>query len=282
MSDPNDDSIPVLHEILVPGHPVGTRPSSSGAATAAMQPSHEADVPREPSFKAEPVLAPHPAHGEEPKLAPEPALSIEPVLAPESVHPIEPALAPEPALPLEPVLAPEPARPIEPALTPEPVPPFERELASRLARESALAPQPVLAPEHTLAPPPVLSTHDETVGLSAGVFDRAEPAAPIEAGTIVPPDIVHDAHETPAPPALDADLVAERLRGRFAGFLTGEGRGIIEARCREALQEHSTWLVGQITREVALTLETEMAGWVKEAVEQALEEEAARRSRGVS
>jgi Protein of unknown function (DUF2486) len=267
VSDPNDDSIPVLHEILVPGHPVGTRPSSSGAAEAATQ--HEADVPREPTFKAEPVLAPQPVHGNEPKLAP------------------------EPALPIEPILVPEPARPLEPVLTPEPVPPLERELASRLspepihadeskpAPEPALAAQPVLTPEHTLTPPPVLSTHDDAVSLSAGVFDRAEPATPIEAGTIVPPDIVHDAHETPAPPALDADLIAERLRGRFAGFLTGEGRGIIEARCREALQEHSTWLVGQITREVALTLETEMAGWVKEAVEQALKEETARRSHGV-
>jgi hypothetical protein len=215
VSDPNDDSIPVLHEILVPGHPAGTRPSSSGAAVT--QPSHEADVPREPSFKAGPVLAPHPVHEDEPARAPEPALAA----------------------------------------------------------------QPVLTPEHTLAPPPVLSTHDEPASLSAGVFDRAEPATPIEAGTIVPPDLIHDAHETPTPPPLDADLIAERLRGRFAGFLTGEGRGIVEARCREALQEHSTWLVGQITREVALTLETEMAGWVKEAVEQALKEETARRSHGV-
>ena len=256
MSDPNDDSIPVLHEILVPGHSAGTRPSSSGAG-AATQPSHEADVPREPSFKAEPVLAPHPVHGDAPTLAPEPKLPIEPVLTPEPVLPLEAGLAPR--------LAPEPIHAAE----------------SRLAPEPAFAPQPVLAPEHTLTPPAVLSTHDEPVSLSAGVFDRAEPAAPIEAGTIVPPDFVHDAHETPASLALDADLIAERLRGRFAGFLTGEGRGIIEARCREALQEHSTWLVGQITREVALTLETEMAGWVKEAVEQALEEETARRSHGV-
>ena len=73
---------------------------------------------------------------------------------------------------------------------------------------------------------------------------------------------------------LDADVLAERLRGRFASYLTGEGRAVIEARCRDALQDHTTWLVNQITREVALTLETEMTGWVREAVN----EEIARRS----
>jgi hypothetical protein len=75
---------------------------------------------------------------------------------------------------------------------------------------------------------------------------------------------------------LDADVLAERLRGRFASYLTGEGRAVIEARCRDALQDHTTWLVNQITREVALTLETEMTGWVREAVN----EEIARRSTG--
>jgi hypothetical protein len=82
----------------------------------------------------------------------------------------------------------------------------------------------------------------------------------------------------PAPAAplhnLDADVLADRLRGRFASYLTGEGRAVIEARCRDALQDHTTWLVNQITREVALTLETEMTGWVREAVN----EEIARRS----
>ncbi|WP_425262298.1 DUF2486 family protein [Paraburkholderia ginsengiterrae] len=70
-----------------------------------------------------------------------------------------------------------------------------------------------------------------------------------------------------AHPGLDAEVIAENLRGRFAGFLTGEGRAIIEAHSRAALQEHTTWLVNQITREVALTLESEMTGWVREAVE---------------
>jgi hypothetical protein len=69
----------------------------------------------------------------------------------------------------------------------------------------------------------------------------------------------------------DADLIADRLRGRFTHFLTGDGRALIEQRCRESLQEHSTWLVSQITREVALALETELTEWVREAVADELE-----------
>lgn len=205
MSDPNDNSIPVLHEILVPGQ---VRSPSGGAMPSALEP----DAPREPGFRAEPVLAPRPS------LADEPVLAAQPVLA----------------------------------------------------EKETLAPEPVIAPR--AAHPAALHRGDAPAS-SAGVFDRAEPAAPVEAGSIVPPDIAHEA-TAPSQPDLDAEVIAERLRGRFAGFLTGEGRGIIEARCRDALQEHTTWLVTQITREVALTLESEMSGWVREAVE----EEIARRS----
>ena len=69
----------------------------------------------------------------------------------------------------------------------------------------------------------------------------------------------------------DADVIADRLRGRFTHFLTGDGRALIEERCRESLQEHSNWLVSQITREVALALETELTQWVREAVADELE-----------
>lgn len=77
-------------------------------------------------------------------------------------------------------------------------------------------------------------------------------------------------------PGLDADALVERLRGRCLTWLGGEGRTVVEARCRAALQEHSNWLVGQITREVGLALETELAGWVRDAIR----DEAASRSRG--
>jgi hypothetical protein len=51
---------------------------------------------------------------------------------------------------------------------------------------------------------------------------------------------------------------------------------VIEERCRETLQAHTGWLIDQITREVALTLENEMTSWVREAVV----EEIARRASG--
>jgi hypothetical protein len=65
---------------------------------------------------------------------------------------------------------------------------------------------------------------------------------------------------------LDADLIAQRLRGRVANYLTGEGRHVIESRCRDALRDHANWLVHQITQEVALALEVQIAGWVRDAV----------------
>ncbi|MBN3753977.1 DUF2486 family protein [Paraburkholderia sp. Tr-20389] len=68
----------------------------------------------------------------------------------------------------------------------------------------------------------------------------------------------------------DADVLAERLRGRFATYLKGDGRNLIEARCRDAFQDHTIWLVNQITREVALALETEMLSWVREAIREEL------------
>jgi hypothetical protein len=88
----------------------------------------------------------------------------------------------------------------------------------------------------------------------------------------------HTAPPEPMPAATtdyDADVLAERLRGRFATYLKGEGRNLIEARCRDAFQDHTTWLVNQITREVALALETEMVSWVREAIREELVKHAA-------
>lgn len=70
--------------------------------------------------------------------------------------------------------------------------------------------------------------------------------------------------------AHDADALVERLRGRCLTWLTGEGRAVIEARCSAAMQEHSTWLVGQVSREIGLALETELKVWVKAAVREEL------------
>jgi len=91
----------------------------------------------------------------------------------------------------------------------------------------------------------------------------------------VPDALTTPVEHAPAPtPAArsdyDADVLAERLRGRFATYLKGDGRNLIEARCRDAFQDHTTWLVNQITREVALALETEMLSWVREAIREEL------------
>ncbi|MEM5367382.1 DUF2486 family protein [Paraburkholderia azotifigens] len=93
---------------------------------------------------------------------------------------------------------------------------------------------------------------------------------------VAPPDLSStpvQAEHASAPAAssdYDADVLAERLRGRFATYLKGDGRNLIEARCRDAFQDHTTWLVNQITREVALALETEMLSWVREAIREEL------------
>ncbi|ANB71573.1 hypothetical protein AYM40_03700 [Paraburkholderia phytofirmans OLGA172] len=236
MSDPNDSSIPVLNEVLVPGKPAEARPAPGGAVAPATQPVSDPETVREP------VLAPEPRREPEPVLTPESGHEPEPAPAPETLHARQ-----------EPTLAPEPTHVSEQAHPAEPAHPKKRSRAHHAA-DHRRGHEPAFAP-------------------SAGVFDRAEPHAPIEAGAIVPPDIAYETLAQPQP-NLDADVIAERLRGRFVGFLTGEGRGIIEARCREALQDHTSWLVNQITREVALALETELTGWVREAADQ----EVARRS----
>jgi hypothetical protein len=65
---------------------------------------------------------------------------------------------------------------------------------------------------------------------------------------------------------INSEGVADRLRGRLATYLTGEGRAMVEAHCRDALADHTSWLVHQVTRELALVLEAEMSNWVRDAM----------------
>ena len=156
--------------------------------------------------------------------------------------------------------------------------PVENRAAGEWAAADAAAHVPEAEPAEGVTVHSVTHAHVEA-------FELPEPPAPFElAGAPEPAPFEANSafHFTRAPGpesvvpvrSLDADVLAERLRGRFANYLTGEGRSVIEARCRDALQDHATWLVNQITREVALALETEMTGWVREAVE----EEIGRRS----
>jgi hypothetical protein len=70
--------------------------------------------------------------------------------------------------------------------------------------------------------------------------------------------------------ARDIEFIAERLRARFSTYLRRDARGVIEGHCRDAIEEHTNWLVRQVTREVLSALEQEVAGWVRDAVSEEL------------
>ncbi|MGG1944602.1 DUF2486 family protein [Trinickia sp. NRRL B-1857] len=83
-----------------------------------------------------------------------------------------------------------------------------------------------------------------------------------------------------AQPTLDArdvEFIAERLRARFSTYLRRDARGVVEAHCRDAIEEHTNWLVRQVTREVVGVLEQEVAGWVRDAVSEELARHTSRR-----
>ncbi len=70
--------------------------------------------------------------------------------------------------------------------------------------------------------------------------------------------------------ARDVERIAERMRTRFSSYLRQEARGAIEVRCRDAVAEHTNWLVRQVTRDVVTALEAEVANWVRDAVREEL------------
>ncbi|AET88424.1 MULTISPECIES: DUF2486 family protein [Caballeronia] len=107
--------------------------------------------------------------------------------------------------------------------------------------------------------------------------DSFDPSIPVLTDVVVPgkPEYARAPSVDEAAIEYDAEQIADRLRGRFTNFLTGEARALIEERCREVLREHSSQLVSAITREVAMALEGRMSEWVREAVEKEL-----RRQRG--
>ncbi|MGU7843649.1 DUF2486 family protein [Burkholderia sp. AW33-5] len=138
----------------------------------------------------------------------------------------------------------------------------------------------VVAEESAVAQAPLRSALADDEGQQAGVA-----ATPRDAGEAMPSHAVAPAgdelatdhlaravhpesHAAAAVTPEDAQHIAERLRNRLTNYLTGEGREAIEARCRDALHDHTAWLVGQITREVALALETEVMEWVRDAVDE--------------
>ncbi|MEY8174267.1 DUF2486 family protein [Burkholderia multivorans] len=252
MTQPEPSSIPTLTDVLVPGRPERV-------------PAREADVPPQPLQLSQPSHSPHDDAAL--PLLTDVLMPGGSVAAPASV----PAAAPEAEADPE-VVA------VHPVPTPD-VPAVEWPPADAATARDADAPaepgaaQQVVAQDAAMgAPLPSTLAADMPFADAADAAARS-PGRPAAEDAL--PEAVVPAADEPAAAltAEDAQHIAERLRNRLTAYLTGAGRDAIEARCREALHEHSAWLVGQITREVALALETEVMDWVRDAVD----EEIARR-----
>ncbi|VWB82241.1 DUF2486 family protein [Burkholderia lata] len=250
MTEADSSSIPTLTDVLVPGKPVPARAPAP-------------DAPQPPASAAIPVLtdvvAPHAAGAA-------PADSAQSGLDPDSVV-VERVPTPHvPAVEL-------PGDVATAAAMGETDAPAEPGAAEHVVAEDSAAmsaPLPSSLADDVVPQPAFAAVAHEAVGHAreAHMPEAVMPAAAPQ------PDAQAAAGLTPE----DAQHIAERLRNRLTNYLTGEGRDAIEARCRDALHEHSAWLVGQITREVALALETEVMDWVRDAVD----EEVARRRTGHS
>ncbi|ACR29894.1 DUF2486 family protein [Burkholderia glumae] len=97
---------------------------------------------------------------------------------------------------------------------------------------------------------------------------EAPPPAELQHGAPEPLPVA--AAPAPVAPAVDARRLAERLHGRVAGYLAGEGRALIDARCRELVQQHAAALAEEVSQQVLLALAPEIEQWVSEAVGEAL------------
>ncbi|RQS21092.1 DUF2486 family protein [Burkholderia sp. Bp8992] len=246
MTEADSSSIPTLTDVLVPGKPVPARAS----APAAPQPHGHAAIP---------VLTDVVAPGDSLKTGayPETDVVIEPV----------------PTLHVPAIELPGDVAAAEAAAMGETDAPAETGAAEHVVAEDAAV---MNAPLRSSLADDGVQQHAFAAmaqGAAAGqVPETALPEAVVPAGAPLP-----DAGAAALTPE-DAQHIAERLRNRLTNYLTGAGRDAIEARCRDALHEHSAWLVGQVTREVALALETEVMDWVRDAVD----EEIARRRAGRS
>ncbi len=254
MTEADSSSIPTLTDVLVPGKPVPAR----GPAPDAPQPPAGAAIP-----VLTDVVAPRTAGAA-------PADSMPDALAPDSVV-VEPVPTPHvPVVELPGDEAVETATVAAAALGETDAPAEPGAAEHVVAEDSAAMSAPLRS---SLADDDVLPHVFAAVAREAvGHAREAHMPEAVAAAAAMQQDAQAVAELTPE----DAQHIAERLRNRLTNYLTGDGRDAIEARCRDALHEHSAWLVGQITREVALALETEVMDWVRDAVD----EEIARRRAG--
>ncbi|POS09170.1 hypothetical protein C3Y08_03630 [Burkholderia gladioli] len=109
--------------------------------------------------------------------------------------------------------------------------------------------------------------------LSPVAAETPVPARFADVEALPPAELIGAAQAEPVPPPaapIDSRHIAERLQGRVADYLSGEGRALIDARCREAVQQHAAWLVGEVSQQVVTALAPEFERWVAEAVDEAL------------
>ncbi|MPV56502.1 hypothetical protein CFB46_00350 [Burkholderia sp. HI2761] len=250
MTEADSSSIPTLTDVLVPGKPAPAR----SPASAAPRPHDDAAIPVLTDVITPAAAGAAPAESDKTEADPD-SVMVEPVPTPH---------VPTVELPGDAATATaagETDAPAEPGAAEHVV--AEDAAAMTAPLRSSLVDDDT--PPHTFA----------AMAREAAAY-VPEPAMPEAALPSAAPQ--PDAQAAVALTPEDAQHIAERLRNRLTNYLTGAGREAIEARCRDALHEHSAWLVGQVTREVALALETEVMDWVRDAVD----EEIARRRAGHS
>ncbi|MGN4189046.1 DUF2486 family protein [Burkholderia gladioli] len=311
--------LPEAHEASVASEPtqseaafVAPEPTSTPPEFAAEpQPwpaSHEASTFSGPDPAEAAFVAPESSIPQEFSASPAPL--VEPRSAPlESTQAEAVFSAAEPAVPREFAAAPQPlpveAVPAEMEARPDPRDdehdaPDNAPLAYALDGASqepvaASATPPGEALHRAPVPPDDLAARTESAlhrveTLAPAAFAQLSPVAaetPVPARfadveALPPAELIGAAQAEPVPPPaapIDSRHIAERLQGRVADYLSGEGRALIDARCREAVQQHAAWLVGEVSQQVVTALAPEFERWVAEAVDEALVRRAAPQSR---
>ncbi|WP_052747310.1 DUF2486 family protein [Burkholderia gladioli] len=311
--------LPEAHEASVASEPtqaeaafVAPEPTSTPPEFAAEpQPwpeSHEASTFSGPDPAEAALVAPESSIPQEFSASPAPL--VEPQSSPlESTQAEAVFLAAEPAVPQEFAAAPQPlpieAVPAEMEARPDPRDdehdaPDNAPLAYALDGASQ-EPAAASATPHGEAlhrapvPPDDLAARTESAlhrveTLAPAAFAQLSPVAaetPVPARfadveALPPAELIGAAQAEPVPPPaapIDSRHIAERLQGRVADYLSGEGRALIDARCREAVQQHAAWLVGEVSQQVVTALAPEFERWVAEAVDEALARRGAPQSR---
>ncbi|MBA1366003.1 DUF2486 family protein [Burkholderia gladioli] len=311
--------LPEAHEASVASEPtqaeaafVAPEPTSTPPEFAAEpQPwpeSHEASTFSGPDPAEAAFVAPEASIPQEFSASPAPL--VEPQSSPlESTQAEAVFLAAEPAVPQEFAAAPQPlpieAVPAEMEARPDPRDdehdaPDNAPLAYALDGASQ-EPAAASATPHGEAlhrapvPPDDLAARTESAlhrveTLAPAAFAQLSPVAaetPVPARfadveALPPAELIGAAQTEPVPPPaapIDSRHIAERLQGRVADYLSGEGRALIDARCREAVQQHAAWLVGEVSQQVVTALAPEFERWVAEAVDEALARRGAPQSR---